>query len=90
MVSFFEHLLRAEKGATPDALSSSVAAVDSIREWLSTHPATSERIATLKKQLDALPANDRRRAWGDADAFARGGDVVVDWARVRRELSVMR
>lgn len=89
MVSFFESLLQAEKGATPDALSNSVAGIDSIREWLSTHPATSERIATLHKQIDALPASDRRRAWGDANAFARG-DVVVDWARVRRELSVVR
>jgi predicted Zn-dependent protease len=84
MVTFFEGLLRAEGGSTPNSLPNSLAAVDSIREWLSTHPATSERIASIKQQVEALPAHARRRAWGDANALAH----AVDWARVRRELAL--
>ena len=75
MVSFFEELLRLEADAPSSALS---------REWLSTHPATTERIRTLRAQVDELPAAERARAWsGGAMRFRE-----LDWEAVRRAAAI--
>jgi predicted Zn-dependent protease len=50
MVSFFEKLQKTEKGARDSTLS----------RYLATHPATAERIATLRAMAEAGPKPDKR------------------------------
>jgi predicted Zn-dependent protease len=87
MVTFFESLLKMEGGRSREGSGALPLAVASVREWMSTHPATTERIATLRAELDALPPRERQRAWAGAGGGPLGGS---DWSRVKQELSRWR
>lgn len=78
MAAFFESLLHAEARAPGSA---PPPAVSGVQEWLSTHPATAERVRTLRAQVDGLPEAERRRAWSGSGRISQ----QVDMAAVRRE-----
>lgn len=87
MVSFFESLLRLEAQARTPGASLPPVVPASVEGWLSTHPATSERIRGLRAQVDALPEAERRRAWSGA---GRALSRDLDWAAVRRAARGLR
>lgn len=85
MIGFFNHLLELERAGgrahdTPAALAS-------VQSWLSTHPATDERIDALRTSIAELPARDRREQELGGRALR---DHVGDWDAVQRELASMR
>ena len=88
MLAFFESLLSTEdrlrRSGHASGSSDTAPLLVSVQEWLSTHPATRERIQSIRHKVDSLPASRRV----DALDGRRGRplDELIDWGSVRDAL----
>lgn len=72
MIRFFEHLVL-EEGTGRRA--------SGVEQWLSTHPATEERIKVLREDVLSYDADEREMV-----LRGRGPTLGIDWRQVEREL----